>query len=232
MKDQYFGDLGDYRKFSLLKTLRDKGGLRIAVHWVKTKNDSRKDGGRIAYLDKPVIWDLYDKELFKFLRTCLRKNHRKLSFFENSEHARNFQFFNAYIEDPKKRIEMHEKMLNDKSSDLVFFDPDNGIEVKSMNARNKHKYILWTEIETAYISGKDILVYQHFPHEKHGIFIQRKLIEIKHRFLTKVFAVEVEHSVYFLIAQKRHWGKIGRALKNYGNIWRGRVSIIDPSVSK
>lgn len=227
MKDQYFGDLGDYKKFSLLKTLRDKGGLRIAVHWVKTKNDGRKDGGRIAYLDNPTTWDLYDKHLFEFLKACVRKNHRKLSFFENSKHARDFRFFNDYIEDTLKRKELHEKLLKDKSSGLVFFDPDNGIEVKSMNQRNRHKYIWWTEIETAHGSGKDVLVYQHFPREKHKTFIQRKLTEIKSRFSAKVSAIEVEHSVYFLIAQKRHWTQIGRALKNYGGVWKSRVSITD-----
>ena len=51
MKNQYFGDIGDYGKYGLLKFLGERD-VKIAVNWYLTKNDQNKsgDGGFIDYL--------------------------------------------------------------------------------------------------------------------------------------------------------------------------------------
>ena len=67
MKNQYFGDFGDYQKFSLLKHLRDLFGLKIVVHWMKTKDDSRNDGSKIMYLSNISKWSVFEPEIFDFL---------------------------------------------------------------------------------------------------------------------------------------------------------------------
>ncbi len=55
MKDQYFGDFGDYQKISLLKKLKTTG-LTITAYWMKTKDDQSTDGKHITYLTKPELW--------------------------------------------------------------------------------------------------------------------------------------------------------------------------------
>ena len=225
MKDQYFGDFGDYQKFSLLKLLRDTGGFKITVHWMKTKNDGGTDGKHITYLNDPATWNSYDKEIYDFLKHHVGRKKRNLALFEESAHASAINFIHDHIEDPQKRLKVLDKLSRDKSSNLIFFDPDNGIEVKSTNSKNVHKYVLWRDIEIAYASGKSILIYQHFSRKNREVFVQEKLQEIKSHLKVNVFAVKVKHSVYFLLAQEKHKAKIKKSLATYKSTWRDLVSV-------
>ena len=49
--------------------------------------------------------------------------------------------------------------------DLVFFDPDNGLEVKSVRKGRKRssKYVFECEVGDHYRAGRSALIYQHFP---------------------------------------------------------------------
>ena len=49
MKDQYFGDAGDYGKYGLLRFIAEKG-IKIGVHWYLTDSDDSNDGKHTAYL--------------------------------------------------------------------------------------------------------------------------------------------------------------------------------------
>ena len=44
MKDQYFGDINDYRKYGLLRAIIRAGRLRILVAWMLTVDDGSTDG--------------------------------------------------------------------------------------------------------------------------------------------------------------------------------------------
>ena len=232
MKNQYFGDFGDYQKFSLLKMLRDIGGFTITVHWMKTKGDGGTDGKRVTYLNEPAEWDSFDKEIFKFLKGHIDVSKRDLSLYEESIHAKGIKFINDHIEDPQKRHKMLGEIGQDKKSDLIFLDPDNGIEVKSTNQKTVHKYVLWSDIRTAFDSNKSVLVYQHFSRKNRDFFIQEKLAEFQKHFDADMFVIKVKHSVYFLLAQKSHLAKVRRGLSQYSNIWKSLVSVRDPHTSK
>jgi hypothetical protein len=39
MKNQYFGDINDYRKYGLLRILSDEGSMRTGVCWMLTRDD-------------------------------------------------------------------------------------------------------------------------------------------------------------------------------------------------
>ena len=97
MKNQYFGDFGDYQKLSLLKCLRDEGKLNITVHWMKTKDDASTDGKRITYLNDPVNWDSFDKEIFNFLKGHIDLKKRDLALYETSHHAKGLKFVNDHM---------------------------------------------------------------------------------------------------------------------------------------
>lgn len=47
---------------------------------------------------------------------------------------------------------------------MLFFDPDNGIEIpsKRLGAKDSSKYVYWQEIEQAYGAGHSLVIYQHF----------------------------------------------------------------------
>lgn len=46
MKHQYFGDVNDYRKYGLLRTLA-KDDIHILINWMLTPNDGSADGRRM-----------------------------------------------------------------------------------------------------------------------------------------------------------------------------------------
>lgn len=65
MKNQYFGDINDYRKYGLLRALRSEGDGSLLVAWMLTPEDGGRDEGLRSYLDDPDTWAKYDPELFK-----------------------------------------------------------------------------------------------------------------------------------------------------------------------
>jgi len=58
--------------------------------------------------------------------------------------------------------------------DLIFFDPDNGLEVALPKGRkNSSKYLYLDEVGAFYASGKSQLIYQHFPRIERAAFLAR-----------------------------------------------------------
>jgi hypothetical protein len=60
VKNQYFGDVNDYRKYGLLRTLSGNGQYRIGVCWMLTADDGRTDGRFTGYLAVQQRWRQYD----------------------------------------------------------------------------------------------------------------------------------------------------------------------------
>lgn len=77
-------------------------------------------------------------------------------------------------DDKRERDDYFSKALAAlRGCDLLFFDPDTGIEVQS-TARGKRgsaKYIYWSELHDAYGNGHSLLVYQHFPRVERTRFV-------------------------------------------------------------
>ena len=67
MKDQYFGDVNDYRKYGLLRVLLSETGLTHTLCWMLTPSDGRSDGKFVDYLASPKRWQHLDPPLFEFL---------------------------------------------------------------------------------------------------------------------------------------------------------------------
>jgi hypothetical protein len=64
VRDQFFGDINDYHKYGLLRTLAGDGDLKVGVCWMLTPDD----GGKIGYLRDPGRWQGFDRDLFAKLR--------------------------------------------------------------------------------------------------------------------------------------------------------------------
>jgi hypothetical protein len=64
LKDQYFGDVNDFRKYGLLRALGVSEDLRLGVCWMLTEGDNRTDGNVLGYLSKPREFRHRDPELF------------------------------------------------------------------------------------------------------------------------------------------------------------------------
>ena len=119
--------------------------------------------------------------------------------------------------------EMKEKLSN---CDIIFFDPDNGIETKSKNKgqRDSAKFIYWDEISDTFQSGHSTLIYQHFPREEHTSFIQRIVKDICARLSpSKVYWFRTSQVVYFLAVQEKHSDYIATRVKFIEERWGSQI---------
>ena len=53
MKNQYFGDINDYRKYGLMRVLAQRSSLALGICWLITEDDEHGDGELRAYLSNP-----------------------------------------------------------------------------------------------------------------------------------------------------------------------------------
>ena len=210
MKNKYFGDINDYKKYGLLRLLGGQGELETAVCWILTADDDTTDGHRIQYLEQPEKWKGYDPTLFECLRELVIESRvRAVSALEQSNILPNCQFYSEVMEvNLASRQRFFRKFLDfARGADLVFFDPDNGLETRSVpiGRKNSSKYLYWSEVEATYSAGHSLLIYQHLPRRPRETFIHN----IVSRFHTiagvhRVFSYCTDHVAFFLIPQPCH----------------------------
>jgi hypothetical protein len=210
MKNQYFGDINDYRKYGLLRCILNKSELRLLVAWMLTPNDERKDGNLISYLNDSKRWGDYDYELFQGLKLKVREENRSVAQIEKSNLLGNSTFFSEEVKDDKdERKKWFDNLLaKAKECDLVFLDPDNGIEVNSKpyGTKDSSKYVYWDELKRLWGEGKSLLIYQHFCRKKRLPFIRDLLDHLKKKTSSNVVldAFYAKNVVFLLALQKEH----------------------------
>lgn len=137
MKNQYFGDINDYRKYWLLRIISGFGKINTSVCWMLTPNDNGIDGSSIEYLRQPQYWRDYDPALYDSLReSVIICNKRNIKMIEQSKLFPNTNFFSELVPDDKYGREKYFSKFKISLTDrqLIFFDPDNGVEIKSRGA--------------------------------------------------------------------------------------------------
>jgi len=207
VKNQYFGDINDYRKYGLLRILTNGGEIKTAVCWMLTPDDGRTDGSRIRYLSQPEEWCDFDPELFHHLKeVVLQRDARDISQIDNSDILPSCTFLSDLVLDAReaRALYFQRLMYLARGCDLVFFDPDNGIEVKSKpcGRKDSSKYLYWDEIERFWKAGHSLLIYQHFARVKRAPFIEGKASQlIAKTGGPEVISFRTSHVVFFLIPQ-------------------------------
>lgn len=210
MKNQYFGDVNDYRKYGLLRAIQAHGKGRLLVAWMLTPDDGGRDGRFRSYLQEPDRWRHYDPELFDGLAGLLRSAPTPdVSLMERSALLSNARYYSAVVPDSReKRGPWQLGLLSAASKvDLVFVDPDNGIEVpsKPVGHKGSSKYVTWREIEGIWKLGRSVLIYQHFRREPREAFAGRMVSQLRDRTgapFTEAF--RTPHVLFLLAAHQRH----------------------------
>jgi hypothetical protein len=133
------------------------------------------DGKHISYLRNPEFAKL-DSYLYTALATIISEDRRSVSAIcEYACLPSSTVFFSDPISTsegtrtgPKRRIRYREAWFEAclrqiKECELVFFDPDNGLEVRSIPKHHPRagKYIYWDELAAVWRRGKNLLVYHH-----------------------------------------------------------------------
>ena len=184
MQNRYVGDVGDFAKYALLRRM---GGtsverpVRIAVVWCLFPDESHNNDGRhVSYVRRPEFADLDDK-LLKMLRQIIKSGKRSISAVASAQILpKGTIFCNKLVSLPKgSRSKGTDRLLHRSSwlegclkvtsnSELIFFDPDNGLEVSSIPKHDVKagKYIYWDELELFWSRGHALLIYHHLNRTK------------------------------------------------------------------
>lgn len=167
MKNQYFGDVGDYGKYGLLRLLA-KQNIKIAVNWYLTPDDDTKHGNHTNYL-KNYYMGKYDKELFDLLKDMVLTKDRSILSFEERNAIPDAIYYHTPVdysgktkaERQESRKQWHANALSAcESADLVYLDPDNGAhDAANITGKSSLKYCFPEEIADYYNRGQDVVYY-------------------------------------------------------------------------
>jgi len=231
MKNQYFADINDYRKYGILRTLAGNGDLKTAICWMLTDDDLSTDGKKIAYLNNPSKWRNYDPDMFDSLVACLTiPGSRSVRWAEEKQLIPGAVYFSDVLKDDQSKREKYFQKFNDlaSESDFVFFDPDNGIEVKSKpyGRKDSKKFIYWQELIDTFRCGKSILIYQHFPRVKREVFIQQCINKIRERLSVEdVYSLRSANVLFLLIPQYQHRKYIESKCAEISKKWEAQIDV-------
>lgn len=230
MKNQYFGDVNDYLKYGLLRCF-SHAGWRVGVCWMLTPDDGSSGGGKTDYLFKGGVSWSRDPFLFDALSSAISEGApRDVAVVERRSLIPNASFLSRAVPDDKlRRSAWFDSALDALSScDLLFFDPDNGLEVPSKppGVKDSTKYLYWSEVRLAWERGASLLIYQHFAHQKRQAFINRLKGQLEREAAGAVVTPLKGANVLFLLAcQPRHEAMAKVALELVRSRWQERPDV-------
>jgi len=232
MKNQYFGDINDYRKYGLLRALcRDE--FSLAVCWMLTADDGSADGRRLEYLDRPLLYRPLDPPLFDFLgESVLRDRVRDVARLETAGLLGKAVFHRALLTDDadRRRAYFADALRLSRGRPLVFFDPDNGLEVKSVprGGSGSCKYVYRSELAAAWRAGHSLLVYQHFPRVDRRRYLRSLAAEtMESTGARRLVAAWTSHVAFLLLPQTAHERPLQRGLDRLRSGWSAEFRIDD-----
>jgi hypothetical protein len=196
----------------------------LGIVWCLFPNEDHNfDGKHVGYLQRPEFRNL-DIELHDSLAAIVRSNRRSVSAISKTKlFPPSTKFFDFPTIHPNSRLDrtareayrtkwLAKALAATQESNIVFFDPDNGIEVSSVqiHAPKAGKYIFWDELIPFWDRGQSLIVYHHLNRTtsvaKQTEILQEKFVA---RFpdadLIRYFLFRRGSCRHFwLVAQKKH----------------------------
>lgn len=224
MKHQYVGDISDYRKYALLRALSWGGANRIGVCWMLTPSDGSSDGGKLAYLQQPGRYRQFDPQLFDILAHAAgESDRRRLQTIEDSGTVLAATYFNELLPDEKaaRAAYMAGCLTTFEAADIVFFDPDNGLEVSLAKGRkNSSKFLYLDEVTRFYGTGKSLLIYQHFPRVERRTFLEASIERLRSSAADAlVWTFATAHVAFFLVVHPEGPARLAAAATEACGLW-------------
>lgn len=166
MKNQYFADINDYKKYLLIDDLSHYYES-IDVCWMLTADDKRQDGRKVSYLFNESKRS--DRKIYDCLRNLIIQGIRNVEAIEQS----------GILPVRKYYKQLDDINLGDMP-ELLFLDPDNGIEVNSTpyGKTSSDRYVYFRDMNKFLDRGSDLLIYQHYPRVNHKTYHQKRTSEI------------------------------------------------------
>lgn len=171
MQNRYFADVGDFGKYGMLRYI-NRSNLKLGINWYLVPDESHNnDGKHDSYLFQEHF-KICDHELhssLKILRDtrsvkCLQNAHLLAPDTVFYDTQLDYSLNDDYIARLATRSTWHMTALQTlQDCDIIFLDPDNGLQVDSVSLTSKkgNKYIAIDELADYYRLGKSIIFYNH-----------------------------------------------------------------------
>lgn len=230
MKNQYVADINDFRKYGLIRALLSRNSLRCGVFWMLTDRDASNDGEIVQYLgDKKN--EALDPELFQKLWHLVHTfKDRTVVRIQQEIILPRAKYFEDLVPDVTalRSDFFYNGLRHLASSDLIFFDPDNGLEVKSKRRGNKNscKYLYLDEVESSFQRGHSLLIYQHFPRIARVEYIQGRINQLRDRLgNATIYSFTTDYVCFFLIVQAIHHSNLQGGIEQVDTQWGSHFTV-------
>jgi len=160
----------------------------------------------------------------------LHRGLRNVSEIQDSDILPLCSFFSELVPDEHDaRAAYREGAIDSaRGCDLVFFDPDNGIEVESKRhgRRDSSKYLYWQEIEDFWKARHSLLIYQHFPRVERDLYIESKARQLAEKTgAPEVISFHTSHVVFFLVPQPECRDYFRKRSEKVKKSWRDQIRV-------
>ena len=233
VQDRYVGDVGDFGKYGLLRALvSGKPSLHLNIVWYLTDEftvarDPKGDGGDISYLcskNEHRFLDC-DPELYEASRRLIAAGKRSVAAVESSGRLPSGTVtFSERIPTPspgsgrlvrvRDRKDWFERALKrSTTADVVFVDPDNGLEVPStpIHRSRSPKHAYFSELDAFIRRNQTLVIYQHRPRfQPQADVIRQGMDQCQKIFDRPAVALGYQKSRVFLISAAPRHAKIVR----------------------
>ncbi len=235
MKNQYFGNRHDYIKYALIRRLTRGNGVRTAVCWMLTPPDN-EERGTIDYLREPVgapVLRPMDPYLFGFLYEAIfsQGRLRMVSVMENGGLLRDTVFYRDWLTDnAEERAQYFEEFhRRAEGRQLVFLDPDRGLETIAINPGDvdSSKYLFLDEVTAAFRNGHSLLIYQYRFPAAGADFVEQRANSL----LTAaqgaelVYAFNANDATFFLVPHPYHVSIFNDQVAGIADNWAGFLRV-------
>ena len=235
VQNKYVGDVGDFGKYGLLRYLcsdvEASGFLpSLGVIWYLVPDEAHsRDGGSIGYLKPtetneerfkacdPLLYDALQRIVDNKSRSVanIRRDGvlpRGTRFFED---VLTFEDLRGGVEIRERRFARRAEWLNHalrgtENCDVVFFDPDNGLEVQvGRHQLRGPKYAYYDELIPFALRNQSLVIYHHVARRGSAQGqIRDRLAQLKNRLHREAFALLYHRGsarAFFVVPTQRHW---------------------------
>jgi hypothetical protein len=226
VKNQYFGDKRDLFKFTLLETLVDEipGIEALTCVWLLTPPASNNDGNRHFRAQTA------QSELGAFLKRCLDAGRRDVREFAQYMAGRSANYV-SYGDSPINYFTSDSRSTyfdgipaNGLRRAVVFFDPDNGLEPRSVLSTAHIRLAELRNVFDRMDSDSVAVVYQHLPRQPARTFWPSAAARLRDALGSPTCFV-ASGDVGFLIALRSasNTGYAASALERFRKAWPNPV---------
>jgi hypothetical protein len=202
--------------------------------WLLTRDDGSADGGRVRYLEQPQRFREFDPTLYAALSRLRTEDIRRSVALVGAWRLfpSGIVSFDEIIGDSLGSRESYFLRASRAvaSCPLLFFDPDNGIEVESVRRgrANSSKYVYWDELQRAFDEGHSLVIYQHRQRRALKAHVAWLRGEILKRFrAAEVRFVRAPSVLFVLISNPEHARNFSEGVRLAASRWREQLTPVE-----